>query len=69
MTVVNKPKIVACKGKSYVSVSWTPDFGRFGLAEIDSDLVGVFRRQGERSGDDGQGRMSRCTGSMGRRRR
>ena len=45
MTVVNKPKIVACKGKSYVSVSWTPDFGRFGLAEINSDLVGVFRRR------------------------
>jgi DNA topoisomerase-2 len=45
MTVVNKPKIVACKGKSYVSVSWTPDFGRFGLADINGDLVGVFRRR------------------------
>ena len=45
MTVVNKPKIVACKSKSYVSVSWTPDFGRFGLAEINADLVGVFRRR------------------------
>ena len=45
MTVVNKPKIVASKGKSYVSVSWTPDFGRFGLADINSDLVGVFRRR------------------------
>ena len=45
MTVVNKPKIAACKGKSYVSVSWTPDFGRFGLADINADLVGVFRRR------------------------
>ena len=45
MTVVNKPKIVACKGKSYVSVAWTPDFARFGLTEINADLVGVFRRR------------------------
>jgi len=45
MTVVNKPKISACKGKSYVSVAWTPDFGRFGMTEINEDLVGVFRRR------------------------
>ena len=45
MTVVNKPKIVASKGKSYVSVAWTPDFARFGLTEINADLVGVFRRR------------------------
>jgi len=45
MTVVNKPKIVACKSKPYVSVSWTPDFARFGLTEITSDLLGVFRRR------------------------
>jgi DNA topoisomerase-2 len=45
MTVVNKPKIVASKGKSYVSVAWTPDFARFGLTDINADLVGVFRRR------------------------
>jgi len=45
MKVVNKPKIVACKSKSYVSVSWTPDFARFGLVDINADLVGVFRRR------------------------
>jgi len=45
MTVVNKPKISASKGKSYVSVSWTPDFGRFGMTDINADLVGVFRRR------------------------
>ena len=45
MTVVNKPKIVASKGKSYVSVAWTPDFGRFGMTDINEDLVGVFRRR------------------------
>ena len=45
MTVVNKPKIVACKSKPYVSVAWTPDFGRFGLTEVTPDLLGVFRRR------------------------
>ncbi len=45
MTVVNKPKIVACKSKPYVSVAWTPDFGRFGLSEVTPDLLGVFRRR------------------------
>jgi DNA topoisomerase-2 len=45
MTVVNKPKISSCKTKSYVSVSWTPDFKRFGLEGITPDLLGVFRRR------------------------
>ena len=45
MTVVNKPKISACKTKPYVSVSWTPDFKRFGLEGITPDLLGVFRRR------------------------
>ena len=45
MTVVNKPKIVGSKSKSYVSVAWTPDFARFGMTEINADLVGVFRRR------------------------
>ena len=45
MTKVHKPKISACKTKPYVSVSWTPDFKRFGLEGITPDLLGVFRRR------------------------
>jgi len=45
MTKVNPPKISSCKTKSYVSVSWTPDFKRFGMTEITADLIGVFRRR------------------------
>ena len=45
MTVVNKPKITACKSKPYVSVSWTPDFARFKMTEITEGLLGVFRRR------------------------
>ena len=45
MTVVDAPKIVACKGKPYVSIHWTPDFERFGMKEIPADFIQMLRRR------------------------
>lgn len=45
MTEVGTPKIVSCKGKPYVSVSWTPDFERFGMTGFTPDMMSLFRRR------------------------
>jgi DNA topoisomerase II len=45
MTVVEAPKIVASKVKPYVSITWTPDFARFGMKDIPTDFVQVLRRR------------------------
>ena len=45
MTVVKPPKITSVKTKPYVSVSWTPDFARFGMKNITPDMMGIFRRR------------------------
>ena len=45
MTKVNPPKITSVKSKPYVSVSWTPDFRRFGMTEIPAEVIAVFRRR------------------------
>jgi DNA topoisomerase-2 len=47
MSVVGTPKIVACKNKPYVEVTWTPDFSRFGWKEnkIPNQLLKVIERR------------------------
>jgi DNA topoisomerase II len=46
MLTVEKPKISSVKGKPYVSITWTPDFARFGMKErIPDDFVKVLRRR------------------------
>ena len=46
MTVVGKPKITNVKGKPYTSITWVPDFARFGMSgAIPADLVQVLRRR------------------------
>jgi DNA topoisomerase-2 len=46
MTKVEKPKVKASKGKSYVRLTWTPDFGRFGFKdEIPTDMVRLIQRR------------------------
>ena len=45
MTAVKPPKITSVKSKPYVSVSWTPDFHRFGLTHFTPDMLGIFRRR------------------------
>jgi DNA topoisomerase-2 len=47
MSKVHPPVIKASKVKSYVEVSWTPDFARFGwkTSSIPADLLEVMRRR------------------------
>ena len=45
MTVVDKPHIVSSKVKPYVSITWTPDFSRFGMTSIPTEFVHVLRRR------------------------
>jgi DNA topoisomerase-2 len=47
MSKVHEPVIKASKVKSYVEISWTPDFAKFGWKEnkIPADLLEVIRRR------------------------
>jgi DNA topoisomerase-2 len=47
MTTIHEPVIKTSKVKSYVEVSWTPDFARFGWKnpEIPADLLDVLHRR------------------------
>lgn len=45
MTEIGTPKITSCKNKPYVSVSWTPDFARFGMTGFTPDMLSIFRRR------------------------
>lgn len=47
MSVVHPPVIKACKTKSFVEVSWTPDYTKFGWKEptIPADLLEVIHRR------------------------
>lgn len=47
MSKIHEPTIKASKVKSYVEVSWTPDFARFGWKkpEIPADLLEVLHRR------------------------
>jgi DNA topoisomerase-2 len=46
MLEVEKPKISSSKAKPYVSITWTPDFARFGMtSKIPDDFIKVLRRR------------------------
>ena len=47
MSVIHPPVIKPCKTKSFVEVSWTPDFKRFGWKDgvIPEDLLDVLHRR------------------------
>lgn len=45
MSVVEPPKITSCKTKPYVSVSWSPDFSRFKMTELTTDMIAMFHRR------------------------
>ena len=45
MSKVHEPIIKPSKVKSYVEVAWTPDFQRFGMKEMPTDLLEVMRRR------------------------
>jgi DNA topoisomerase-2 len=45
MSKIHEPIIKPSKVKSYVEVAWTPDFQRFGMKEMPTDLLEVMRRR------------------------
>jgi len=45
MTQVEKPTIKKSKHKSFVSVSWMPDFPRFGMQNIDAGMQRLIERR------------------------
>lgn len=46
MNICHPPKITAYKkGPSYTKVSFKPDLSRFGMDNLDSDILGVMRRR------------------------
>jgi DNA topoisomerase II len=47
MTVIDKPKVKASKGKSHVKLEWTPDYGRFGFESetIPTSMVKLIERR------------------------
>ena len=45
MSKVHPPVIKATKVKSYVEIAWTPDFARFGMTGMPTDLLEVMRRR------------------------
>ena len=45
MTEVEKPIVIANKGKSSVQVIWTPDFKRFGMQSIDAGMMRLIERR------------------------
>jgi DNA topoisomerase-2 len=45
MTQIEKPTIKKSKHKSFVSVSWTPDFPRFGMQNIDAGMQRLIERR------------------------
>jgi DNA topoisomerase-2 len=45
MTKIHPPKLSTCKTKPYVSVTWEPDFARFGYKELPDEMIQFFRRR------------------------
>ena len=47
MTKISKPKVKASKGKSHVSLTWTPDYTRFGFVDdtIPAAMVKLIERR------------------------
>ena len=45
MTEIEAPKIVKSKGKSSVTVNWQPDFARFGMTEISTEMLQLIERR------------------------
>jgi DNA topoisomerase-2 len=45
MTKIGEPKVKASKSKSSVAIRWEPDFARFGMTEITSDMLKLIERR------------------------
>ena len=45
MSVIEKPKVTACKGKPMVEVAWTPDLTRFKWTEVPEGVLKLVQRR------------------------
>ena len=45
MTKISEPNVKASKSKSSVAIKWEPDFARFGMTEITSDMLELIARR------------------------
>ena len=45
LSVIEKPKITKCKTKPYTKVSWIPDYTRFGLAGLSTDMESLLYKR------------------------
>lgn len=45
MTKIDEPTVKASKSKSSVAIRWEPDFARFGMTEITSDMMKLIERR------------------------
>ncbi len=45
MRTIGKPKITSCKNKPYVLVEFIPDFARFKLPNLTSDIIKLFKKR------------------------
>ena len=45
MSVIEKPKVSACKGKPFVEVAWTPDLARFKWTEVPEGVLKLVQRR------------------------
>ncbi|KAF2458755.1 DNA topoisomerase [Lineolata rhizophorae] len=45
MANAGKPKITSCKGEDYTKVTFTPDFGKFGMTSMDDDFEALVKRR------------------------
>jgi len=42
---ISKPKITKCKGKPYTKVSFIPDFKRFGVKNLSTEMFNIMRKR------------------------
>ena len=45
MTITHEPKIIKCKTKSYIEITWIPDFEKFNLKEFSESFLKVVKRR------------------------
>ena len=45
LSVIHPPKITKCKTKPYTKVSWLPDYERFGLSTLTTDMYSLLTKR------------------------
>ncbi|KAJ3107884.1 DNA topoisomerase 2 [Phlyctochytrium planicorne] len=45
MSKKTEPKITSHKGEDFTKITFLPDFGKFGMTELDDDILSLFRKR------------------------